>query len=305
MGILALLLLASLGLVKGGLDYEEGQCGLAENCCVGRDSSCVVHGRQTNGKIVRDACYCDEGCLDTGDCCSDYEAICNAELLECQLSSWSEWSKCDRRCGKGVQSRSRVIVQHPSPGMPPCETLEQKRVCQGTRCSRRDRKFKSPIRETAGLLPAKYFEQRYKTDYEVRANLFEHQKKLSQKPNWNINSIEDGYQADQPYGAMDHSADHFQTKPNEYCIVFELAKVTKACRSDKDFYKMQKGQQMCALCPSDAQRESLGGRCKGHGVDSHLTKWRSTFKPKCHGKWRRVKEMRECPCLSGPDYVFI
>ena len=69
--------------------------------------------------------------------------------------------------------------------------------------------------ETAGLLPAKYFEQRYKTDYEVRANLFEHQKKLSQKPNWNINSIEDGYQADQPYGAMDHSADHFQTKPNE------------------------------------------------------------------------------------------
>lgn len=79
MGILALLLLASLGLVKGGLDYEEGQCGLAENCCVGRDSSCVVHGRQTNGKIVRDACYCDEGCLDTGDCCSDYEAICNAE----------------------------------------------------------------------------------------------------------------------------------------------------------------------------------------------------------------------------------
>ena len=72
--------------------------------------------------------------------------------------------------------------------------------------------------ETAGLLPARYFEQRYKTDYEVRENLFEHQKKLSQKPNWNINSIEDGYQADQPYGAMDHSADHFQTKPNEYAI---------------------------------------------------------------------------------------
>ena len=70
--------------------------------------------------------------------------------------------------------------------------------------------------ETAGLLPARYFEQRYKTDYEVRENLFEHQKKLSQKPNWNINSIEDGYQADQPY--VDHSADHFQTKPNEYAI---------------------------------------------------------------------------------------
>ena len=65
------------------------------------------------------------------------------------------------------------------------------------------------------------------------------------------------------------------------------------------------GQQMCALCPSDAQRENLGGRCKGHGVEERTTKWRSTFKPKCRGKWRRVREMSECPCLNGPDYVFV
>ena len=62
---------------------------------------------------------------------------------------------------------------------------------------------------------------------------------------------------------------------------------------------------MCALCPSDAQRKSLGGRCKGHGVPNGLTKWRSTFKPKCHGKWKRVKELRNCPCIQGPDYVFV
>ena len=71
------------------------------------------------------------------------------------------------------------------------------------------------LAETAGLLPARYFEQRYKPDWDVRENLFEHQKKLSQKPNWNINSIEDGYQADQPYGG---ATDHFQTEPNEYAI---------------------------------------------------------------------------------------
>ena len=62
---------------------------------------------------------------------------------------------------------------------------------------------------------------------------------------------------------------------------------------------------MCALCPSDAQRENLGGRCKGHGVEERTTKWRSTFKPKCRGKWRRVREMSKCPCLNGPDYVFV
>ena len=65
------------------------------------------------------------------------------------------------------------------------------------------------------------------------------------------------------------------------------------------------GQQMCALCPADAQRKNLGGRCKGHGVDSRLTKWRSTTKPKCRGKWKRVKELRHCPCHQGPDYVFV
>ncbi len=66
--------------------------------------------------------------------------------MDCQLSAWSEWSACDRTCGKGVQKRTRVVVQHPSPGRPPCDSLEQKRGCLGTRCSRRDRKYKSPIR---------------------------------------------------------------------------------------------------------------------------------------------------------------
>ena len=63
-------------------------------------------------------------------------------MVECQLSAWSEWSSCDRSCGKGIQSRTRVIVQHPSPGKPPCGALDQKRGCIGTRCSRRDRKYK-------------------------------------------------------------------------------------------------------------------------------------------------------------------
>ena len=67
-------------------------------------------------------------------------------VVDCQLSAWSEWSSCDRSCGKGVQSRTRVIVQHPSPGKPPCGSLDQKRGCLGTRCSRKDRKYKSPIR---------------------------------------------------------------------------------------------------------------------------------------------------------------
>ena len=53
---------------------------MAERCCMGRDSSCVVNGlQQSTGKFVDQPCYCDEGCLDTGDCCSDYKQICDVQ----------------------------------------------------------------------------------------------------------------------------------------------------------------------------------------------------------------------------------
>ena len=64
------------------------------------------------------------------------------------------------------------------------------------------------ISETAGLLPARYFEQRYKPDWDVRDNLFEHQKSQKYSNHWSINAIEDGYQSDQPMGS-------FETEPEE------------------------------------------------------------------------------------------
>ena len=46
----------------------------SSRCCPGRDSSCYV----SNGpnSYSRRHCYCDEGCLETGDCCSDYKEVC-------------------------------------------------------------------------------------------------------------------------------------------------------------------------------------------------------------------------------------
>ena len=48
-------------------------CAEANKCCPGRDSSCLV--ASTTG----DYCYCDEGCLETGDCCDDYKTTCEAK----------------------------------------------------------------------------------------------------------------------------------------------------------------------------------------------------------------------------------
>eukprot|EP00095_Tigriopus_kingsejongensis_P000891 maker-scaffold409_size180341-snap-gene-0.30 protein:Tk00891 transcript:maker-scaffold409_size180341-snap-gene-0.30-mRNA-1 annotation:"RPE-spondin" len=238
-------------------------------------------------------------------------------VRDCALSGWSVWSSCDSSCGRGAQTRSRLITQHPSPGGKSCEALEQKRSCLGGRCDRKYWKYKSPIRETAGLLPVKFYEKvlSAKKDWDVRENLFLHPEKLAEKSQmkklWNSkhqafgNAIEEGYQADQPSESAS-SPPYIDNETDEsYCTVFELIKTTKACHNDKDFFKMQKGRRMCALCPKDAKRQSLGNRCKGHGVDYELTRWRSTVFPKCHGQWQRIYETRDCPCTNGADFIFV
>ena len=75
---------ANLTVAKG----SGGRCGVPEKCCTGRDSSCFVNngdnpmdenGLLSFGYSINEPCYCDEGCLETGDCCSDYEAVCTFE----------------------------------------------------------------------------------------------------------------------------------------------------------------------------------------------------------------------------------
>ena len=67
---------------------SNGRCGAPESCCTGRDSSCFVNsgdssvhenGLATIDNSISEPCYCDEGCLETGDCCSDYEQVCTFE----------------------------------------------------------------------------------------------------------------------------------------------------------------------------------------------------------------------------------
>lgn len=54
-------------------------------------------------------------------------------LNDCQVSPWSEWSKCTKTCGIGYQERTRTVLTEPAPGGAPCPKVMARR----RRCYRR------------------------------------------------------------------------------------------------------------------------------------------------------------------------
>lgn len=50
------------------------------------------------------------------------------------LSTWTEWSKCDSQCGKGIQKRKRHVKESAAHGGKPCGHQRQKRVCYNENC---------------------------------------------------------------------------------------------------------------------------------------------------------------------------
>ena len=58
-------------------------------------------------------------------------------VIDCQVSDWSDWSKCDVACGIGTSSRTREVIRPESNGGVQCPSLEESRSCRATRCSTR------------------------------------------------------------------------------------------------------------------------------------------------------------------------
>ena len=90
MFVISLITVLSVSVVNVKSEFvSQGRCGSLEKCCIGRDSSCFVgssnelDNQESSGlaypddNLISKPCYCDEGCLETGDCCADYEDVCN------------------------------------------------------------------------------------------------------------------------------------------------------------------------------------------------------------------------------------
>lgn len=54
--------------------------------------------------------------------------------IHCDVSAWTQWSECDKSCGKGTHSRSRRIVQHAQHGGYQCPDLWESRHCNQHKC---------------------------------------------------------------------------------------------------------------------------------------------------------------------------
>jgi len=56
--------------------------------------------------------------------------------VDCDMSSWSGWSKCSADCEGGVQGRTRSVLVKPSNGGEQCNTPEESRACNTQSCDR-------------------------------------------------------------------------------------------------------------------------------------------------------------------------
>jgi len=249
----------------------EGSCAAARKCCAGQDTDCAV--THDVNFISSQPCYCDHGCLDMGDCCSDFKDYCG--VLDCKVGEWGEWGACSTNCGQGTSKRTRSITHPPANGGRECLDLVQVRSCrkEGGCESQRKKDKISALRETAMLLPSrKWSSKRKAKTYDVRQNLKTYVEKVNK---------------------------------DEYCIVFTVSKAAKACLENKDTWELRKGNEVCVSCESKAVREKLGGRCSGHGVYDLQTRFKAVVSPHCHGRWERIRLEEDCPCKNGPSFIFV
>jgi len=54
--------------------------------------------------------------------------------IDCAVSEWGAWSKCDADCGGGFQTRARKVTTLPSHGGNKCPVLEETRECNTDKC---------------------------------------------------------------------------------------------------------------------------------------------------------------------------
>lgn len=56
--------------------------------------------------------------------------------IDCIMSDWTEWSECNKSCGKGHTIRTRIVTMEPQFGGDSCTETIQRKKCKIRKCSR-------------------------------------------------------------------------------------------------------------------------------------------------------------------------
>ncbi|MGH0147491.1 UNVERIFIED_CONTAM: hypothetical protein FKN15_011026 [Acipenser sinensis] len=99
-------------------------------------SDCSV----TCGKGMRTRQRMLKSPVELGECNEELEQVEKCMLPECptdcMVSEWSQWSECNKSCGKGHVIRTRMIKLEPQFGGEPCPETVQRKKCKIRKCNR-------------------------------------------------------------------------------------------------------------------------------------------------------------------------
>ncbi|XP_019339964.2 somatomedin-B and thrombospondin type-1 domain-containing protein [Alligator mississippiensis] len=256
----ALPVLALLALARGA----GAGCAELGRCCPGRDLSCVSSGWRPDR--AHGACYCDQACGRSLDCCHDYPRAC--PVTPCTVSEWSDWSGCAEPCKATYRVRRRHVVQEQRNGGEACPPLEEKAGCveywtqQGVECNH-------------ALLPALITTGGYGKARRKRAASSENERA--------------GYCVEFQLAAITEGCLHGNSSYTRWMRYLSEGHI--ACVEC----------QHPAL-----HSRSLHCYGDGSGSKKNqLLHWQAVGNPQCRGTWKRIRQLDTCSCPSVHSFLFI
>jgi len=115
--------------------WVPGDCSVpCDDACPNKNDPYACGGIQTlTREIVVKSNECGYGCA-----ALSLQRKCNQAKcpVDCQMSTWSEWSKCTRECEGGARSRTRSVLVQPKNGGMACNTAVESEPCNTGSCDR-------------------------------------------------------------------------------------------------------------------------------------------------------------------------
>ncbi|XP_064863784.1 somatomedin-B and thrombospondin type-1 domain-containing protein [Oncorhynchus nerka] len=324
-----LLLVAAVVL---GLYHILVEGGCAGKCCGGSDITCVTADWRMD-RVYR-ACYCDEGCLRTKDCCYDYPTECPAQ--SCVVTAWSHWSGCAQPCQRARRNRQRHIVQEPKNSGDPCPNLEEQAGCmdyqshQGEVCSQNTgsgwlltyhlgtvRVHWPPCLLDMGTTEGLVASSDMGTTEGLVLVLTTGDPASSTLCGVDMGTCEMSHMIFQKTLCLSPSSVPFlrplPPSPSvRFCMEYKMESLTPHCRAEtrphaRWMQYLREGHVVCVACRPPAMR-NRSGSCQGDGQESdseELLHWLAVGNSRCRGTWKKVQRTAHCSCPHVHSFLFI